>query len=148
MVNVYLIYIYIPSLSHTRDDAHYMYISHQRNNTLHFLLYWLLFTFLFKNRPYYLFCQPFFNGKSVEKENVYIFHIFEKIGTFFKTDVYIIDTHVYIHYTTIDDFRPNAIIRWLQRIWISSDRLIDLFCNLYILYAFLIWWGVFSWSTK
>ena len=99
--------------------------------------------------PITYFVNPFFNWKSVEKENVYIFHIFEKIGTFFKTDVYIIDTHVYIHYTTIDDFKPNAIIRRLQRISIPSDRLIDLlFFNLYILYAFLISWGVFSWSTK
>ena len=66
--------------------------------------------------PNIYFFNPFFNRKSVAKENVYIFHIFEKIGPFLKTDVYIINTHVYIHYTTIDDIRPNAIIRRLQRI--------------------------------
>ena len=66
--------------------------------------------------PIIYFFNPFFKRKSVAKENVYIFHIFEKIGPFLKTDVYIINTHVYIHYTTIDDIRPNAIIRRLQRI--------------------------------
>ena len=65
--------------------------------------------------PNIYFFNPFFNRKSVAKENVYIFHIFEKIGPFLKTDVYIINTHVYIHHTTIDDIRPNAIIRRLQR---------------------------------
>ena len=52
-----------------------------------------------KTVPNIYFFNPFFNRKSVAKENVYIFHIFEKIGPFLKTDVYIINTHVYI-YTT------------------------------------------------
>ena len=149
--NVYLIYIYIYIYIYVcvcvyllfliQEMVHTTCTFHIKETTPLISCYidssWLLSSW--KIVPIIYFFNPFFKRKSVAKENVYIFHIFEKIGTFFKMDVYIINTHVYIHYTTIDDIRPNAIIRRLQRIWIPSDRLIDLlFFNLYILYAFLI----------